>query len=495
MPPAPRGVELPEDRSGSSFLHELLAHAVEKFPDELAAAGLPSDAKRFKDGFGQAVVRFEAARAASERRVDIALAIRRHAATRLRFVDERGSRPFAEAIAAAAEPVPTRTITTKGPGRLVPGVTWGGERRTGAALRAWLADWNSARFLTDDARRALERLLDRADADGGALSLRGHRFAVLGAAAELAPTPLLLAAGADVLWIDLRTPPDALLARDDLGGTLHVPEAPTNLLVDPMGVAATIRRFADGGPVHVGMYAYAGGESQEFRLTASMNGILRTLPPAAVRSMTVLISPTTPMVATAEDVAAADQRLREASAWKRAFAAAGLLRSPGVACRDTRVGDVVVPLQGASYQAAQYVGKVLSAETHAVYGVSLADPGAPLTVSANVAPITATSSLAHPLFQAGFLAAPVWGALVSEPITTRELNGLLTIADLTDPEAPGAAARAWPSPAERARALFREQVHGGVFAQPWAFEGEIRIAAVIGLAKKPSLLAGLFRRG
>src|SRR5690349_2946227 len=117
------GVELPEGRSGSSFLHELLAHAVEKFPDELKAAALPSDPRKFKDAFGDAVVRFEAARAASERRVDIALAMRKHAATRLRFVDDKGDRSFAEAIATPGTPIPTRAIPTKGPGRLVPGVT------------------------------------------------------------------------------------------------------------------------------------------------------------------------------------------------------------------------------------------------------------------------------------------------------------------------------------------------------------------------------------
>jgi hypothetical protein len=313
----------------------------------------------------------------------------------------------------------------------------------------------------------------------------------MGAGAELAPTRLLLAAGADVLWLDVRDPPASLFERDDLGGTLHIPATPANLLTHPAAIASTIRRFAEDGPVHLGMYAYAGGESQEFRLTASMNGILRSLPASAVRSMALLISPTTASVCSPEDLAVAEARLRTAPAWQRALASVGVLKPAGVRSGDGRVAFAIVPLQGASYQAAQYIGKVMSAETHAVYGPTLGDTPAPMTVSANTAPITNTASLNHPLFQAGFLAAPRWGILISEPATTTELNGLLAIADVTDPSAPGAATQAYATPADRARALFREQVHGGLFAQPYGIYGEIQVAATIGLTQKPSLLGQL----
>jgi hypothetical protein len=488
-----RGVELPEGRSGSSFLHELLQHAVTQFPAEFSAVRLPSDARKFKDVYGDVLVHFEAARAVSERRVEIALSMRRLAASRLRFVDDAGARSFAEAMATPAAPIALQAVSTRGPGRLAPGVTVGGVRQAGDALRAWLVQANAERIMTDAARVRLMALLDRADSEGGTLSLRGERFVLLGAGAELAPTRLLLAAGADVVWFDLRAPSDKLLGRDDLGGTLYVPEQPTNLLTGPMAIAATIRRFAESGPVHLGMYAYAGGESQEWRLTASMNGILRSLVPASVKSMSLLISPTTVAVASPEDVAISDARRRDAAAWKRVFERLGVLKPAGVPCGAVRIPNAIVPLQGASYQAAQYVGKVLSAETHAVYGPALGDAVAPMTVSANTAPITNTASLAHPLFQAGFIAAPEWGITISEPAMTTELNGLLAIADVTDPDAPGAASQPWPTPAARAAALFREQVHGGLFAQPWAAYGEIQVAAGIGLTRKPSLIADLVR--
>lgn len=487
-----RGVSLPEGTSGSSFLHELLHAAATDFPDVLGHAGVPDDPRSFKKGFGEALVRFEAARAASARRVEVALAVQRRLADRLRFVDDRGARALSEAVAEPCEPVPVRIVETKGPGRLRPRVTVGQALR-GPALRAWLEESVAARRMTEGARLRLQRLLDRADADDGALSLAGERFAILGAAAELSPVGLLLEAGADVLWLDLRSPDEALLARTDLGGTLHVPEEPVDLLADPMRAAATIRRFAEPGPVHLGLYAYAGGEGQEWRLTSAMNAIVGALSPESVRSVTMLISPTTVAVASPEDLAVAERRRASASRVQRALARVGVLSPAGVPSGDTRVPHAIVPLQGASYQAAQYVGKLLAAEAFATHGPALTGERAPLTVSANTAPITNTRSLAHPLFQAGFLAADDFGITISQPVTTVELNGLLAIADVTDPEAYCAATYPWTTPADRARGLFVEQVHGGVFAQPWAFFGVIQMAACIGMARRPSLLRDLVR--
>jgi capsular exopolysaccharide synthesis family protein len=58
--------------------------------------------------------------------------------------------------------------------------------------------------------------------------------------------------------------------------------ARAQLLTQPREIAATIERFAEGGPTTVGMFAYAAGASQEWRLGASMNGIVRSLPPSLV---------------------------------------------------------------------------------------------------------------------------------------------------------------------------------------------------------------------
>jgi hypothetical protein len=110
-----------------------------------------------------------------------------------------------------------------------------------------------------------------------------------------------------------------------------------------------------------------------------------------------------------------------------------------------------------------------------------------------VAPITATRSLTHPVFEAAFLGASLFDIWVASPATTRSLGTLLAVHDILCPEAPGAAGRLYESPAERGRAALSQQVHGGVFAQPYALDGAITVAAVQGLARRPKLALGLLR--
>jgi hypothetical protein len=79
------------------------------------------------------------------------------------------------------------------------------------------------------------------------------------------------------------------------------------------------------------------------------------------------------------------------------------------------------------------------------------------------------------------------------PETTRALNGLLTLHDLLNPDAPGSALRAHASAAERAAALFSQQVHGGIYAIPWALNPCITVAAGIGLVQRPDRIWRLLR--
>jgi hypothetical protein len=150
----------------------------------------------------------------------------------------------------------------------------------------------------------------------------------------------------------------------------------------------------------------------------------------------------------------------------------------------------VVAIQGTAYQAAQYLAKMMAAEALLVEGIA----GAPVAVSANVAGITATKSLLHPLFQAGFLGAPRFHIEIYEPSTTRLLAGLLMLHDILNPGAPGGADKRKLTPAERARGMTAQAVHGGCRALPWVMEPLIRVAAVMGLGKKPALVAGLIPR-
>ena len=114
---------------------------------------------------------------------------------------------------------------------------------------------------------------------------------------------------------------------------------------------------------------------------------------------------------------------------------------------------------------------------------------APVRISANVAGITHTRSLEHPLFLAGFLGAPAFGIQIFEPDHTRVLTTLLALHDALNPAAPSADATG--GPAEQARRLTAQAVHGGVRSAPFAFDQTIRVAAVLGLTKRPSLLLRL----
>lgn len=489
-----QGVELPSGHSGSSYLRELLARTAQRFPQTFSQVSLSGDGRSFRDHYAEELVRFEAARAESPERSAIARYVTLEAERELRFVAAGGEVPFAEVMAARPSPLPLVRVERGSSPELVPTASFGGKLFRGRMLLELVDELSLRHLMTDAARHALAWIVERAEANGGKLDLTGQRFVLLGAGAELAPTEILLEGGAEVLWIDVREPPSDLLLDRRSAGTLVYVKGGADLLSQPHTIARTIESFAAGAPVHLWMYAYAGGASQEWRLTASMNGIARALPRELVGSLAMLISPTTAFVVSPEDARVAEERRKHAPRWKRALARTKQLIDGQFGSDGTRVSRSIVPTQGASYQAAQYIGKILAAEACAVYGTALDAAGRErVTVSANVGPITATRSLAHPVFEAAFLGAPVFDILISKASTTRNLGGLLALHDVLNPDAPGAAARSYPSDAARARALFSQQFHGGVYAQPFALEGCITVAALRGLVEQPKLALGLFR--
>jgi len=189
-------------------------------------------------------------------------------------------------------------------------------------------------------------------------------------------------------------------------------------------------------------------------------------------------------------VHAAAQRFSARPAWQSALLRMGLLQTPSYhEAHGVRIAKATVSIQGLSYQAAQYISKLAAAETYAVHGTDLrAETPAPVTVSANIAGITRTRSLQHPLFQAAFIGAPRFGVRIFDPATTRALNGLLILHDLLCPTAPGAAAVQPTDPRLKASLLASQQVHGVIYSMPYVLEHAIRAAAVIGMASKPSIL-------
>jgi hypothetical protein len=485
-----QGVVLPAGHTGSSLFHQVLLAAVTRFPAELGAARLPIQAQAFKRGYQEFLPRFEAERAGSERRVEIARFVVQGTQEALCFARDGKSLPLREYL---AEPLPAVALERRlltGSAGLRPEVPFEGCVYRGREILELTDRLGREQMLTEAARNALRWIVLHAEQCGGTLDLRGQRFAILGAGAELAPTRLLLQAGADVLWIDVTEPSSLLGNPGEFAGTLSYAAAGNDLLGDPAAVGAAIRSFADGQPVHLGLFAYASGASREWRLCASMNAIVASLDPALVASVSMLVSPTTVAHVQPDTAHEAGLRARTRPFWQAALARSRVLASGGYHEKGSiRVARAAVSIQGLSYQAAQYISKLAAAETFAVFGTDLyGTTPRPVTVSANVAGITATRSLQHPLFQAAFIGAPRFGVRIFQPATTRAINGLMILHDLLNPAAAGAAQSSAGTPAEKAAKLLSQQIHGGIYSMPYPLESAIRIAALIGIGRRPSVL-------
>jgi hypothetical protein len=486
-----RGVVLPDGHTGSSLFHAVLKQALARYPEALGSAHFPPNAQVFKKSYGRALARFEAARCASPERVEIARFIVQKTLEALVFVEESGAvNPLLAYLRTPATPVKlSRNVLPSTGGGLAIEVPFEGKIWRGREVVALAERLFDAHQITRAACDALAWIVDHAAAQGGRLSLHDQRFVLFGAGAELAPTRLLLKAGASVLWVDLADPFEALGDLADLGGVLVQSEQAQNLLLEPRAVLSAITEYAAKSPVHIGMFAYAGGESQEWRLGAAMNAITASLDPALVRSVSLLVSPTSPGSLEPESVKAAETRRRAAPLWQRLLSLSGLLSRPGHhEVGAEAIALATVSIQGLSYQAAQYIAKIAAAETYAVHGSDLrAEDARPVTVSANVGGVTRTRSLSHPVFEAAFAGAPRFGVRIFDAQTTRALSAFMMLHDVLNPHAPGAA-RKLDKPREHAARVHTQQVHGGLYGLPYELEGVIRCAAVLGASQNPALL-------
>jgi len=461
-------------KPASLVLHEALLASVQQFPQAFAAADLSPDANRFRKTYSQALPRYEAHRLASAARGEIAQQI--VSALRANLVWQQGeaAQPLNEALT-PAEPLALDSADFPSGGGWQPSVVYQGERWSAHQLDALAQLLVQRGVVTAPAGQALSwvatDLLEQ-----GRINLRGRRIVVMGGGAEMAPTRFWLAAGAQVLWLDTVAPPADWQADAELSGQLFWPRDNVDLLTQPQRVLATLLAFADGQPLDLGLYAYAPGQARELRLTGVMNALVEALPTELVASVTLLVSPTTPTALSRDDLAAMQARLDQRPGWEVVLAGLGLLgRGGGAAEADTQDASgaatrTVVGIQGASYQAAQYVAKVLVAESWAMRGT--------FRVSANTAAITRTRSLAHPVFTAAFGGAAAFGIETLTPRQSRCINGLLALADWHRPEAPVPGA---------------VRVHGGIHTLPYPLESALRVAAAIGFARSPRLLRGLLK--
>jgi len=473
-------VRLAHDESASTILHRILTEAVAAFPDALAEVSLPEDPQRFRRSYPELLPRFEAARLASGQRAAIARTMAVATQRCLHWQGPEGTVPLSRALETAVEPLPLDAWEPAGEPGWTPQLVYRGERWPASELAALGEQLAARQVITPAAADALRWLAEQR-LDDGTLRLRGRRIVVLGANAEMAPTRAWLAAGADVLWLDVVPPPRDWLTSSRLAGRLCWPRDGADLLAAPQAILATIIAFADGHPLDLGLYAYAPGQARELRLTGTMNAIVDALPRDLIASVTVLVSPTTPTALTATDRETVAQRRADRPAWEATLDALGLLgRGGGYAQRgDEAATRTVVSIQGTSYQAAQYLGKVMAAECWAAHGAPDADVAQPLRVSANSAAITRTRSLDHPVFAAAFAGAGAFGVETFTPRQSRAVNGLLAVRDWLHPERPVPGAL---------------RVHGGLHTLPYPLESALRSAAAFGFARSPRLLRGLFRR-
>ncbi|MBT5153271.1 MAG: hypothetical protein HOM44_04215 [Gammaproteobacteria bacterium] len=483
---AEHGIQLLDGSSASQIMHYSLKAAVEAYPLVFNEVNFPEKLEDFKKGYVGILPQFEAARVTSHARADIARLLAEAFQMQIIYRNHDGQRQLQEHLQQPAKPLEIARLSPNCEPGWKPSLhflkrDWPNLTRLGNALL-------SENIISPAASEALAWLAQDLGNDDQ-VNLSQRKVVVFGASAEMAPTLQFNAAGAEILWLDL-APPAALVASQCRGSGVQYPVNGVDLLRQPAETLATILAFADGQPLDLCLYAYAPGQAREMRLAAAMNAQVNALPRDIVKSVTLLLSPTTATPLDEKDLLALVTRKKNRPRWEAALDSLGLLGQGGGAVQQGALGASrsLVSIQGASYQAAQYLAKLMTAEAWVASGQlsprqpaneqSRQHPTEPLRVSANTAPITQTRSIAHPIFDAAFGGAAALGVQTFTPAQSQTLNGLLAVHD-------------WCPPAPAIPGKIR--VHGGIHTLPYPMETALKVAAAIGFAQSPRLLGGLFR--
>lgn len=477
MKTAEYGIQLRPGSSASEILYRCLDTAVQAHPSAFAEIDFPKSAADFKRRYVTTLPRFEAARINHPARADIARLLAETFQAHLVYANDEGTHPLQEHLTRPAKPL----LLERLPPNCDPGwqpnlhflkQDWADLACLGKALL-------SANIVSQNAKVALDWLAQHLG-EPHQLDLSERKVVIFGASAEMAPTAQFSAAGAEILWLDL-APPTVLATSQFRGGGVQFPVDGADLLTQPAEILATILAFAEGQPLDLCLYAYAPGQAREMRLAAAMNAIVNALPSALIQSATMLLSPTTATPLDSVDLLALTHRKDSRPGWEAALDKLGLLGSGGGAVRQGDLGAsrTIVGTQGASYQAAQYLAKLMTAETWVQQGQFPSDQRAPLRVSANTAPITQTRSIAHPVFDAAFGGSAALGVQTFTPVQSQTLNGLLAVHDWLHPTAPQPGCI---------------RVHGGIHTLPYPMNTALRVAAAIGFVQSPKLLGALLKR-
>jgi hypothetical protein len=449
-----------------------MAEARQHSPEVFSHRCVIGDQCRFEKPFIKEIAQFEVIRGSSPERTKIAQFIADLVQKEFLFGSgtESASMEDADRIASNPMPLVTRQWGSEITEPTLRFVHLGREIIGPAAITEWFGSLRDARWITEKAREGLAWASERAG-DAGWIEnhLRGEKFALLGGTAELSPIGELLMAGADVFTTHRSEQKlDELIAQnigpDSPSGRLFYANDGSDLLMQWTAIADTIiEKFSEGRKIHVCALAYAGGQGQEWRLSAAMDGVIRRIRAAGLLgSVTYYLSPSVTTEISVETAEVSEARFREADT-----VAKRVLNTVAMGCLwQKNVIEVagrhwsrsLLSAQGASYIGANLFGKIYPAEC---YSEALESTRDPIVVSANVAPISWSRSTNVETTQKVLGHLRDFGIHVFEPATTRRLMYLLMIYDL------------FQTPQLRG-GLFEKQVHGGVFTCPWSLEAVAR---------------------
>ncbi len=446
-------VQLPE-RSASKVMMWLLKNTKKRFPEDLSGVVILENLQAFSKKYPDILREFEMRRAVSPGRADIAAFITDE--TQNRFLFGRGGYTLRDHFQAETAPVKLEIIAN-------PGARRSGYRPLNCPRVLMVEAINAAvdsEHITYEAEQALYTIEQTMPAEG--IVLKGQKFALLGGAARLSPLVPLLRAGADVMttWRGDRESfiQNVRAQAGNFSGRLFLSKEPMDLLEDPAQIAATIASFAENTRVHLGLFAYAGGQAREWRLAAAQDGIARKLQDR-LASVNYYLSPSVPMEIDSDTADEAHEARKE-----RSFALAGIveaitkqkLAAPPYFEHGGRywTNSIVSP-QGVSYAAANLFGKIYAAERFSGQGIP---------VSANTAPISDTDSMQTPLIRRAFAHVCNNGIKVFQPDVARDLMFMLMVHDHRETEA--------------GRQPQRKDIHGGIFTAPVSLESALNRSVV-----------------
>jgi hypothetical protein len=473
----PEGVEFPRKQgaapSASVVLSQFMAEARQQFPEVFSQRIALGEPCRFANPLINEIAQFEVTRGSSPQRRKIAQFIADLTQKEFAFGVGRESSSLEDAARIACAPMPlvTRQWSSEISEPKLRLVHLDREFVGRAAITEWFDSMHDAGLMTNPAREGLTWAIERSD-DVGWIEhhLHGEKFALLGGTAELSPLGELLAAGADVFTTSRSDKkPEELIAQDiaqnSPAGRLFYASEGSDLLKQWPAIANTIiENFSEGRKIHVCALAYAGGQGQEWRLSAAMDAVIRRIRAAGLlASVTYYLSPSVITEISAQTAELSEARFRKSyTVAKRVLntIALGCLWQPNVIeVAGRRWSKSMLSMQGASYIGANLFGKIYPAE---FYSETFDNTGDPIVVSANVGPISWTRSTNVEATRAILSHLGDFGIHVFESAATRKLMYLLMIHDL------------FRVPRSRG-ALFEKQIHGGVFTSPWSLDAVAKL--------------------